>query len=101
VIGVGSLAHELEDLRREADASRKEWARRETKGDPNIGAASDAVGPDARPDDSDGDYRALAFATDATQISKAPKKRDGINMDSVALSKGNCVSLDRNLRATA
>ena len=44
---------------------------------------------------------ALAFATDATQISKAPKKRDGINMDSVAISKGNCVSLDRNLRATA
>jgi hypothetical protein len=59
VIGVGSLAHELEDLRREVDASRKEWARRETKGDPDIGAASDAVGPDARPDDSD---RALADA---------------------------------------
>jgi hypothetical protein len=56
------LAHELEDMRREADASRKEWARRETKGDPNIGAASDAVGPDAQPDDSDGDYRALADA---------------------------------------
>ncbi|MFZ0209610.1 MAG: hypothetical protein WAL59_26460 [Roseiarcus sp.] len=62
MIGVGSLAHELEDLRREADASRKEWARRETKGDPDIGGASDAVGPDARPDDSDGDYRALADA---------------------------------------
>ena len=39
-----------------------ERAHRDTKGDPNIGAASDAVGPDARPDDSDGDYRALADA---------------------------------------
>jgi hypothetical protein len=66
VMGVADRTREFEALRRERDAWRAERARRGSSRNANAGAA----GPEARLDDWEADYRALAealreFAEDA------------------------------------